>query len=269
MKKLAMLSALLFLVAGGRQIVSAQNESTQAPARKPIKVACVETSKIPLDVAQKELQGKLNIELVLFDKNVDAIRAIQDGSADAGLAVHKKFMEKFNAENKGKLVMVQPYAYYTGIGLYSEKYKSASDLPDGARIAIPNDAMNMDKGLRMMRDAGIIGLKEGVAGAYSILDITQNPKKLEFIDMDQIQTVRALQDVDASIIFFSHMKNAGKDFNTYLLRDNDAEDYPIAVVVREENLNQGWAKTLAEALRSDAVKARVNEHFGGVYTFYK
>ena len=84
-------------------VVTASNPAgaQQAAAPKKLRIACVETSKIPLEVVQRELQGKQAIELVLFDKNVDAIRATQDGSTDAALAVHKKFMEKFMAPSEG------------------------------------------------------------------------------------------------------------------------------------------------------------------------
>lgn len=59
----------------------------------------------------------------------------------------------------------------------------------------------------------------------STTDIKENPKELQFMDMDQTQTVRSLEDTDAVVAFFSHMRNAGKDFNTYLLRDSDPNAY--------------------------------------------
>ena len=233
-----------------------------------ITVAVVETSKVPMDEVVNELKDKYAIELTLFDNNVNAIRAVNDGSADASLAVHKPFMEKFNSENSGDLTMIEPYGYFTGIGLYSEKHNSVESLPDGAKIGIMNDAMNMDRGLRMMEDAGLIKLDPAVSGTYTLLDITENPKNFEFIDMDQIQTVRSLSDLDASIVFFTHMRNADKDFESYLIRDNDAEDYPMGIVVKEENKDAEWAIALAEALQLDSVRKAMTDAFGGVYEFY-
>ena len=102
------------------------------------------------------------------------------------------------------------------MGLFSEKYSSVEEIPEGATIAIPNDAMNMDRALRILETGGLITLKDGVE-QYSVTDIESNPKNLNLMDMDQTQTVRALEDTDASVAFFSHMRNAGKDFNTCLL----------------------------------------------------
>lgn len=241
-------------------------EATEAVTN--LTIAAVETMLPPLEIVVEELSDTYDIEIVLFDKNVDAIRATQDGSADAALAVHKKFMEKFNEENNGTLIMIEPYAFYTGIGLYSDRYDSLDELPDGAQIAIANDPMNMDKGLRMIRDAGALELKEGVVGTYNILDIEENPRDFEFIDMDQIQTVRSLEDLDAAVVFFSHMANAGLDFESYMIRDQDAQDYPIAIVTVEDNAGTPWARDLAEALSSDAVSDEMVAVYGGVYSFY-
>lgn len=273
MKKVLVALLLLPVLAVGL----AGCQSTEEPqaqgatdAVESVKIVLVETSIPAMEVVQEQLKGELDIELVLVDKNVDAIRAVQDGSADGALAVHKKFMEMFNQENNGTLVMMQPYAWHTPIGLYSDKFDSLDALPQGAQIGIANDPMNMDRGLRMMRDEGLIGLKSDVSGTYAITDITDNPKGFVFIDMDQVQTVRSLEDLDASIVFYTHMANADKDFNDYLIRDHGQADFPSQIVVREEDVDAPWAKQIAEALLTDDVKAAINDTFGvGVQEFYE
>jgi len=273
MKKVLVALLLLPVMALGLAGCQATEESqTQGAtdAAGPIKIVIVETSAPAMETAKELLKDTLDVEIVLVDKNVDAIRAVQDGSADGALAVHKRFMESFNEENNGTLVMMQPYSWHTPIGLYSDKYDSVEALPKGAQIGIANDAMNMDRGLRMLADEGIIGLKDGVTGTYTILDIDDNPKEFEFIDMDQVQTVRSLEDLDAVIVFYSHMANAGKDFSDYLVRDHAQEEYPAQIVVREEDVDTPWAKAIAEALRTDEVEDAINEAFGvGVQEFYE
>ncbi|AWH87345.1 MetQ/NlpA family ABC transporter substrate-binding protein [Limnobaculum parvum] len=262
-KLLAGLSCFLIMLG----LTACDNPDKSSEAAK-LKIACNEVSCAILEPGLGWIKEHgLNVELVMMDNNVNIIKAVNDGSVNAGLGVHSKFMESFNQKNNGKLAMVKPYPFTTGIGLYSDRYKSLDALPDHAKIAIMNDAMNMDRGLRMMQSAGLIELDNSKNTNYSLLDIKKNPKNFEFIDMDQTQTVRSLQDVDAAIVFFTHMRNANKDFRAYLIRDKNANEFPMGLVVLQDNANQPWANTLAEALRSDSVRKGITKNFDGVFEY--
>ena len=273
MKKFISLFSILLLAAG----LSACNESKPTPpdsapkadSAQPakIRIACTEITQSMLEPALPLLTERgVNAELVLMEGNVNVIRAVEDGSTEAALGVHQKFMENFNKQNNGHLAMVKPYPFTTGIGLYSERHKTLEAIPTGAKIGIMNDAMNMNRGLLMLRDAGLIGLNDKKAD-YTLPDITDNPKKIELIDMDQVQTVRALQDLDASVVFFTHMRNAGKDFRSFIIRDKEANQYPMGIVVNQNHADQPWAKTLAEVLKSEPVKQHITQKFDGVFEY--
>jgi D-methionine transport system substrate-binding protein len=81
-------------------------------------------------------------------------------------------------------------------GVYSQKYKKLSDLPEGARVAIANDPSNGARGLMILALHGAIKLKDPNNVASTIADITENPKKLRFVELDAAQLPRSLQDVD-------------------------------------------------------------------------
>ncbi len=247
----------------------AEETQTVENDKKDINIACVETTQALVDkvVPLMEEMG-YNMTYQVFDNNMNTLVACNDGSVDGVFVVHRPFMESFNEANNGDLVMVEPYIYTSGMGLFSEKYDSVEDLPDGATIAIPNDVMNMDRALRILAGGGLITLADGV-DQYSITDITENPKNIQLIDMDQTQTVRSLEDTDGSVSFFSHMRNAGKDFNSYLLRDADPTAYPTSLVVKAENKDAKWAKDLNNAFLDDEVKAFAEEYYGGLYEYFE
>lgn len=262
------LMAILALTACGSDKQESAPAAGSEGVKKTITFGVVEPSLPVLEAALPYIESKgYKLDIHLIEGNVNVIRAVNDGGVEAGLGVHKKFMEKFNADNNGDLVMVTPYAYYGGMGLYSDKFKSVEEFPEGAKIAIMNDAMNMDRAMRILEDAGLITLasKDGV---YTTLDVVGNPKNIELIDMDQIQTVRALQDLDAAVVFFSHMNNAGRDCRTYIIKDKIASEYPSAIVVKKGSEETEWAKTLEEGLRSEPVRKYIEETYVGVYEFY-
>ena len=238
-------------------------------SEKTIRIVCVEGMEPVVTTCRPyfEKQG-YDVEIILVDLNVNILKAIQDGSADAGLGVHKKFMEQFNNENKGTLKMADPYGFSSGMAIYSDKYKSIEELPEGTKMSIISDAMNQDRGLKILRDNGIITLKD-VDGLYKILDVDENPKKIEFFEMDQTQTVRSLDDMDAAVIFFSHMFNSNRDFNDYLVRDKNSIEYPVGYVFNPEAKNnpENVEKLLSDALYEEEVKEFVKDHFKGLYTY--
>jgi len=207
-------------------------------------------------------------EFVMFDANPVVLEACNSGEVDMALGQHKKFVESFNESSGGELAMAKPYGYYTGIGLYSDKYASADELPEGAQIAIMNDAMNMDIALRILEDCGLIKIDESIEVA-TIADIIENPKNLEIIDMDQAQTVTALEDMDGACVFFTHMANAGKDPASYIERDSQMIKYPMGVIVKEADAKSDWAVDFAEGFKIQAVRDEINTAFPGVFEFYE
>ncbi len=150
---LAILAAVLVLGACG----SKKADSTEKEEKKEIKIACNQVSENSLKAAKKSMESEgYNPEFVVFSNNIEALQAVQDGNVDASFAQHEPFMKSFNEQKGGALAMMKPHIYYTGIGLYSTKYDKIDELPEGAQIAIMNDAMNRDNSLLMMQDAGRI-----------------------------------------------------------------------------------------------------------------
>ncbi len=78
-------------------------------------------------------------------------------------------------------------------GVYSQKYKKLDDLPEGARVAIANDPSNGARGLMILALHGVIKLKDPNDVASTIADITDNPKKLRFVDLVAINNNYAVQ----------------------------------------------------------------------------
>lgn len=82
------------------------------------------------------------------------------------------------------------------VGLYSKKYKSFAELPEGASVAIANDPINSGRGLQLLAKAGLITLKPGVGYKATEEDIIANPKKIKILQVEAVQLVRAYDDAD-------------------------------------------------------------------------
>lgn len=74
--------------------------------------------------------------------------------------------------------------------------------------------------------------------------------------------------MDAAVVFFSHMTNAGKDLKTYLVRDNVKEEYPSAVIVKAKNKDEKWAVDYNNCARMETVRSEIRNKFLDLYDFF-
>ena len=256
------------------QTAAAKEEAKETEERKTdkedkvIKIAGTSVSQVFYEAFKDKYEAQgYKTEFIPFDANPVCLEACASGEVDVSLGQQKKFMENFNKNNGADLAMVKPYGLYTGIGLYSNEYTSVEEIPEGAQIAVMNDASNEDVALRISEDAGLIKISEEVELA-TVADIVENPKNLEIIEMEQAQTVTALEDMDAACCWFTHMASVGKDASTYLVRDNVMVNYPMGVFTKSENAESDWAVAMAECFRDPEVQEKIEETFPDVFEFY-
>ncbi len=82
------------------------------------------------------------------------------------------------------------------MGLYKGKITS-NDLPNGAKVAIPDNPYNTTRALRLLESAGLIKLPSDFKdGTGTPNDIVENKKNLEFLLIDDTTSVRVLDDTD-------------------------------------------------------------------------
>ena len=141
-------------------------------------------------------------------------------------------------------------------------------MPAGARVAIPNDPTNGGRALVLLANAGLIKLRDGGDFRSTVVDITENPKRLRIVELEAAQIARALDDVDAGAITGNYAVAAGMDPLRDSLVVEKAEgglirQYCCLVVVRQGDEAKPWAKTLAAGYADPALKEWVTATFKG------
>ena len=132
------------------------------------------------------------------------------------------------------------------------------------QIAIPNDTTNEARALLLLQDNGIIKLKDGAGITATIQDIAENPKNIEFKEVEAAQLPNVLQDVDYAIINSNYALPA--DLNPVedsLLIEGSSSAYGNILAVKEGNENEPKIKALVAALQSQKVADFIAETYGG------
>ena len=126
---------------------------------------------------------------------------------DANFFQHQPFLNNAIKETGFKLKSFAAGAA-SHVGLYSKKYKSFDELPNGATVAIPNDPVNQGRALLLLQQAKLIELKDSNNHLSALKDITANPKNLKFTEVEGPQTARAIDDVDLAFGYPHYLRLA-------------------------------------------------------------
>ncbi|MDY2985355.1 MAG: MetQ/NlpA family ABC transporter substrate-binding protein [Synergistes jonesii] len=207
----------------------------------------------------KQLLAKDGYELkiVEFTDYVTPNTALAEKSLDANFFQHIPYLENTVKEKDLKLVWVAKI-HIEPLGLYSKKIGKLDELKNGAQIAIPNDATNCARALRLLEKGGLVKVKAGEL--VTAKDVTDNPKNFKIRELDAAQLPRTLQDVDAAVINTNFAVEAGlipaKD--AIIIEGKDSP-YANVVAVRAEEKDSPAIKALVKASNSKEVKDFINK----------
>ena len=206
------------------------------------------------------------LEIVEFSDYILPNTALDEGQIDANYFQHITYMNSFNGEHGTHLVSVAGI-HYEPFGLYAGKTASIDALPEGAQIAVPNDATNEARALLLLEQEGIIKLKEG-AGIYATKDdIVENPLNVEIVETNAELLTSVLQDVDMAVINGNYAIAAEMKIADALAVEaadgTAAEAYVNVITVMAGKENDPKTQALVKALTSEAVRAFMEKTYEG------
>ena len=269
-KSLLALSAVVALAACSNQTTSNSTTSNSKSELKTVKVASVGSdAEIWRHIAESDQAKKagLKIEVEELNGGVPLNQAVAEGSVDANAFQSIGYLHGFNASNSSKLTPIGT-TYIEPMGLYSKKVKALNDLPNGAKIAIPDSPYNTTRALRLLESAGLIKLpadfKEGT-GTPS--DIVENKKNFEFLLIDDTTSVRVLDDADliaiGNTIALEGGLNVLKDALFYEKADESTITSINVIVVKSGNESKDDYKKLVDLYHDAEVQKFISDKFQG------
>jgi D-methionine transport system substrate-binding protein len=126
-------------------------------------------------------------------------RAIDDHTVPAAVSAQRWWMLTQNEELGLNLHPTDTYVFLWASGVYSLKHESIEELPDGAKVAVPQEPSTQAQQLGVMQELGLIELDPAVSPLYARVDhIVANPKDLEITPIALHSIARVLPDFDAA-----------------------------------------------------------------------
>ena len=217
-------------------------------------------------------QEGIEIELVKFSDYIIPNQALANGDVDLNAFQHYDFMEQWSEDYGVELVAVCD-TLIAPLCIYSQKYTSLDELQDGDGVAIMNDVVNEARALRMLEAAGLIKLDENITELATVADIVENPKNLQFSEMEAALTASAMSDPSIAIAFLNgtHAKDAGLSNDQALYMEQYDPDNPDmhgiinVIAARADRADDPVFARIAEVYHSDEVRALFDTVYKGVY----
>ncbi|MGR6117128.1 MetQ/NlpA family ABC transporter substrate-binding protein [Aeribacillus composti] len=222
-----------------------------------------------LEEAKPLLEKKgYKLEIEEFTDYVLPNKALAEKDIDANYFQHIPYLEAQKQEHGYDFVNAGGI-HIEPIGVYSKKYKSLEELPNGATIIMSNSVADHGRMLSMLEEKGLIKLKDGVDKTKATVDdIAENKKNLKFkTDIEAPMLTKAYEnnEGDAVLINGNFALDAGLDPSKDAIALESPKDNPYVnvIAVRSEDKDSEKIKALVEVLQSDEIKEFIQTNYQG------
>lgn len=270
MKKIISILTVLVLTV---VLAACGNKDKSADGDRNSKTITVGASPAPhaelLEQAKPILKKEgYNLKIKTINDYTTPNKLVDSGELDANYFQHTPYLNTEKKDKGYKLVSVGN-VHLEPMAVYSKKYKSLKDLPDGATIYVSNNPAEEGRFLKFFVDEGLIKLKKGVKIQDAhFSDIVENKKDIKFNNKQSAEYLPKIyqnEDVDAAIInsnFAIEQKLSPQKDSIALEKPKD-NPYANLVAVKEGHENEKKIKALIKALQSQEIKDYINKKYDG------
>lgn len=214
--------------------------------------------------AAKEAGVTLEVEEVNGGPQLNT--ATVEGEVDVNAFQSWAYLKSFNEESGADLTAFAT-TYLEPMGIYSDKFKAIEEVAEGSVVAIADNPSNASRGLLLLQAAGLITLPDDFDALGTTSDIIDNPKNLEFVEIDDTTGPRVLQDVDLVLIGNTIAMEGGlnvlEDSLFHEEISKDTKDNINILVTQKENADNEDILKLGELYHSEEAQEYIEEQFEG------
>lgn len=183
--------------------------------------------------------------------------ALKDKQLDLNQFQHIQYLADYNVTSDDDLQPIGSTAVYP-LPLYATKYDKPSALPEGAKVAIPDDSINQARALLILQAAKLVTLRDGGSAFSTTTDIESS--KVDVQPLNASQTANALQQgsVAAAVVNNNYATAAGLPISDAIYQDDpssaSAAPYVNVFAVRKADKDNATYLALAKLFQDESVQ---------------
>ena len=228
----------------------------------------VAASSVPhaemLEFLKPDLKAEgIDLEIIVTDDYNLPNQALANKEVDANFFQHTPFLqaqiEQFHYPIQSiAKIQIEP------MGIYSKKVRSLSELKDRAIVALPNDPTNEARALMLLQKQDLIELDDPNNLHATEMNISQNPKKLKFLEIDAAMLPRTLEDADIAVVNTNYALAAGlSPLTDALVLEHSDSPYSNILVIRKGDEYRLEILALKALLTSEKMKNFILSRYQG------
>ena len=208
----------------------------------------------------------IDLEYVQFSDYSLPNEALNAGEIDINAFQHHAYFNN-DVEKNGYDITPIADTFIIAMNLYSDKVKSVDEIKDGDVIAIPDDASNGGRALKVLASAGLITLKAEACANPTVADIDTYNVKIEIKEMGAADIPSVLPDVTAAVVNGNYALDYGIDPSTAIFEEKDYDDdsYFCLMAVRSSDADDAVYKRIVELFQSETTKQIFQDEFNGYF----
>ena len=263
MNKRNLLKTALATVVFGLGVATSQL-SFAAPQTLRVGIMSGEDEDVWRVVAANAARQGLVIKVTTFSDYTQPNEALAEHDLDANSFQHKPYLDA-QIKARGYAIVPVGFTYVQPIGLYSRKFKSVAELPDGATIGVPNDPSNEGRSLLLLQAQHLITLRADVGLLPTARDIADNPKHIHVKELDAGIVGRAIGDLDAAVINTDWAVKAGIKIPQERIAQEQVTGNPYRnfLAVNAKDANAPWVHALVQSYQQPNVAAEILSVYHG------
>ncbi len=247
-------------------------EPALGSADNPVQLGVVGASDPYWAVYEEAVEAEgISLDVVDFTEYTQPNPALAEGELDINQFQHVLYLADYNVSSGEDLQPIGATAIYP-LSLFSDKYDSVEEIPDGETVVVPNDTVNQARGLLVLQEAGLITLKDGGSPFSSPADIVEEESRVTVEAVDAAITATSLPDVAAAIVNNDFVDSAGLKPEDAIASDDPSDPsalpYVNIFVTRAEDADDEVLNQLVDIYQNtQEVLDGVQETAGGTAVF--
>ena len=208
----------------------------------------------------------IKIELVQFSDFSLPNNALAAGDIDLNAFQHHAYFNNDTSTNGYDLTPIGD-TFVIAMNLYSDKVDSVDEIKDGDKVAIPNDASNGGRALKLLESAGLLEIKEDAGKNPEVADIEKYNVEIELVEMEAANICTALPDVTAAVINGNYALDFGIDpQEDAIYKETEYDDsYFCLIAARTDEKDKEEYKKIVEAFQSEDTEKIFEDVFKGFF----